>query len=87
MLADYSQISTQNEAEFSKELTVKYGVTVIPVSAFYRTPYALESNYRLVRFCFAKKDKILDSVDGREANQSVKAVVTSLLALRNRTII
>lgn len=60
MLADYSQLSTQNEADFSKELTVKHGVTVIPVSAFYRNPDAAESNHRLVRFCFAKKDQTLD---------------------------
>jgi methionine transaminase len=61
MLADYIQISTLSEAEFSKELTIKHGVTVIPVSAFYRKPDALESNHRIVRFCFAKKDQTLNS--------------------------
>lgn len=60
MLADYSEISKQSEADFARELTVKYGVTVIPVSAFYQKPDAEASNHRLVRFCFAKKDSTLD---------------------------
>ncbi|KCV10240.1 putative methionine aminotransferase [Bordetella holmesii 04P3421] len=61
MLADYSEISRQNEADFARSLTVDYGVTVIPVSAFYRNPDAPESNHGLVRFCFAKKDTTLDA--------------------------
>jgi methionine aminotransferase len=61
LLADYSEISKQNEADFARDLTVKNGVTVIPVSAFYRQPDAPESNHRIVRFCFAKKDATLDA--------------------------
>lgn len=60
MLADYSEISNKNEADFARELTIKHGVTVIPVSAFYQHPEAEASNHRLVRFCFAKKDETLD---------------------------
>ena len=40
---------------------MNHGVTVIPVSAFYRQPDAPESNHRIVRFCFAKKDATLDA--------------------------
>lgn len=60
MLADYSEISAQSEADFARDLTVQHGVTVIPVSAFYQNPAAEASNHRLVRFCFAKKDSTLD---------------------------
>lgn len=61
LLADYSDISQQSEADFSRWLTVEHGVTVIPVSAFYREPDASQSNHQLVRFCFAKKDATLDA--------------------------
>ena len=59
MLADYSEISDAPEAEFSRWLTLKHGVAVIPVSAFYRQPDAEASNHKLVRFCFAKKAETL----------------------------
>ncbi|SAI66819.1 aminotransferase [Bordetella ansorpii] len=61
MLADYSALSQQKEGDFAQRLTVDHGVTVIPVSAFYRDPNAAESNHRIVRFCFAKRDATLDS--------------------------
>ena len=61
MLADYSAISDRPEAEFAQWLTVEHGVTVIPVSAFYKQPDAAGSNHRLVRFCFAKQDSTLDA--------------------------
>ena len=61
LLADYSEISDMNEADFSIWLTKEHGVTVIPVSAFYRHPEAETSNHKLVRFCFAKTESTLDS--------------------------
>ena len=61
LLADYSEISELDEATFARNLTVDHGVTVIPVSAFYRDPTAATSNHRIVRFCFAKKDATLDA--------------------------
>ena len=67
MLADYSEISKQSEADFARDLTVQHGVTVIPVSAFYQHPDAEASNHRLVRFCFAKKDATLDQAIERLA--------------------
>lgn len=60
MLADYSAISDLPEADFSIWLTKHHGVTVIPVSAFYKNPTAPSSNHHIVRFCFAKKDTTLD---------------------------
>lgn len=60
MLADYSEISLINELDFATELTKKHGVTLIPVSAFYKDSSALTSNNNLVRFCFAKKNETLE---------------------------
>ena len=60
LLADYSDISDASEAEFAIWLTKEHGVTVIPVSAFYAEPDAIESNHKIVRFCFAKKEETLD---------------------------
>jgi len=60
MLADYSEISDMDEANFTIWLTKTHGVTVIPVSAFYSNPSDPSSNHQLVRFCFAKTDEMLD---------------------------
>ena len=60
MLANYSEISDLPESEFSIWLTKEHGVTVIPVAAFYQSPYAIESNHKIVRFCFAKKETTLN---------------------------
>lgn len=65
LLADYSDISNMPEAEFAKWLTTENGVGVIPVSAFYRDPFAKEANHGLVRFCFAKQDSTLDTALSR----------------------
>ena len=56
----YSQISEQNETDFSIWLTKNHKVTAIPVSAFYAQPDAFASNHKLVRFCFAKEATTLD---------------------------
>lgn len=59
MLADYSAISVEPEAEFARWLTTSHGVGVIPVSAFYAQPDATASNHHLVRLCFAKNGSTL----------------------------
>lgn len=68
LLADYSEISDMNETDFARWLTTKHGVGVIPVSAFYRRPDALQSNHNLVRFCFAKRDDTLNTAIEKLAN-------------------
>ena len=60
-LADYSNISDKNEADFSIWLAQTHGVVVIPVSAFYANPEDKNSNHKLVRFCFAKMEATLDA--------------------------
>jgi methionine aminotransferase len=59
-LANYSEISNLDEADFSMWLTKEHGVTVIPVSAFYADSSSEHSNHQIVRFCFAKQDATLD---------------------------
>jgi methionine aminotransferase len=55
VLADYSAVSSQPEAEFAQRMITEVGVAVIPVSVFYDRPV----ENRVVRFCFAKKDATL----------------------------
>jgi methionine aminotransferase len=55
VLADYSAISDEPEADFAQRLTREVGVAAIPVSAFYARPF----DNRVVRFCFGKKDETL----------------------------
>ncbi|WP_397476200.1 methionine aminotransferase [Pusillimonas sp.] len=60
LLADYSEVSDEDEAQFARWLTTEHGVTTIPVSAFYQDPSDKNSNHQLIRLCFAKEDKTLD---------------------------
>ena len=56
-LLDYSEISNLNDMKFSEYLTKKVGVAVIPLSPFYDKPH----KDKVIRICFAKKDKVLKS--------------------------
>lgn len=56
VLADYSAISSEPEADFSRRLLLEHGVASIPVSAFYQQPFDNHS----VRFCFGKRESTLD---------------------------
>ena len=60
LLADYSAISSEDELSFTKNLTIQHGVSLIPVSAFYKNPLSGEANNYLVRFCFAKTQETLE---------------------------
>ncbi len=55
-LADYSDISGQNDLDFANWITVEKGVAVIPLSPFYRDP----PDTRIVRFCFPKQNHTLE---------------------------
>ena len=54
-LYDYSAVSDLTELEFAKELTIKYGVAVIPVAAFYSN----KREQKVIRVCFAKTKELL----------------------------
>ena len=56
VLADYSQISDQDDVEFSKFMTEKFKVATVPLSAFYENP----PQQKLLRICFAKKEETLE---------------------------
>ena len=47
---DYSNISNQNDIEFSEYLTEEFGVATIPISVFYANP----PQDKILRLCFAK---------------------------------
>ena len=64
VLADYSEISDLDDMAFAEWLTKEHGVATIPLSPFYST----EQNSKLVRFCFAKNDELLE----RAAEQLIK---------------
>jgi methionine transaminase len=65
-IASYKNISNEPDRDFAIRLTKEYGVTTIPVSAFYKNG---EDN-RMIRFCFAKSETMLEEASRRL--QSVK---------------
>ncbi|MGZ5246163.1 MAG: methionine aminotransferase [Flavitalea sp.] len=52
---DFSEISKNNDKEFSIRITKEFGVASIPVSAFYEDG----RDDKVIRFCFAKKEETL----------------------------
>ena len=55
-----------SDEDFCRLITVEAGVTAVPVSAFYREP---GGPTHLARFCFCKKDAILDEAAARLARR------------------
>lgn len=53
----YKHLSDESEMDFAKRLTVDFGVTTIPVSAFYRSG----ADNGVLRFCFSKKESTLQA--------------------------
>jgi methionine transaminase len=53
---DYSAISDEPDMLFARRLTIDYGVSAIPISAFYMDRF----DARVIRFCFAKTDDLLE---------------------------
>lgn len=60
-LFDYSALSDMDELPFAMALTMKAGVSAIPVSAFYSDA----RNQHLLRFCFAKKESTIREAGAR----------------------
>jgi methionine aminotransferase len=52
---DYSDITSKNDVEFAKELTIKKGIASIPLSVFYDN----KLDHKALRFCFAKTNDTL----------------------------
>ena len=55
-LLDYSELTDEDDVSYAKRLTRDIGVASIPISVFREQP----TGQRLLRFCFAKDDEILD---------------------------
>jgi len=53
----YDRISDEKDREFAIRITKEFGVAVIPVSVFYKN----ETDNKVVRFCFCKKDETLEA--------------------------
>jgi methionine aminotransferase len=60
-MVDYSSISDESDVEFSKRLITEHGVASIPPSVFYHR----QMDYKVLRFCFAKKDETLEKAAER----------------------
>jgi methionine aminotransferase len=60
-LYDYSAISDEPDLDFAKRITAEYGVATIPVSPF----YAKGCGDKVVRFCFAKTEDLLEEAGRR----------------------
>lgn len=60
-LADYSAITDEKDTEYAIRLTREAGVASIPVSVFYQVPL----DQKLLRFCFAKEDAMLEEAAAR----------------------
>ncbi len=60
-LLDYSDISNEKDTEYAIRLTKEYGVTSIPVSAFYHNYF----DQKQLRFCFAKGKETLEKAAER----------------------
>ena len=52
----YRQMSEETDKDFAIRLTKEYGVTTIPLSAF----YANGKDDKVIRFCFCKKEETLE---------------------------
>lgn len=63
---DIRSVGRDDDAEFCREITEKAGVAAVPVSAFY--PGGAAPTRRLARFCFCKKQEVLE-----EASRRLKA--------------
>ena len=54
-LFDYSEISIEDDTDFTVRLTEEFGVATIPVSVFYNVP----RKEKVIRICFAKNEETL----------------------------
>ena len=55
-LYKYDRISDEPDKDFVLRMTKEYGVASIPVSVFYQD----NTDHRVIRFCFAKKEETLE---------------------------
>lgn len=61
LIADISSLGLGNDVEAAQRMTVEAGVTTVPMSAFYQA----QAPDHLLRFCFCKRDDVLDQAVSR----------------------
>jgi N-succinyldiaminopimelate aminotransferase len=61
LIADIGQLGLGSDAEAAQRMTVEAGVTTVPMSAFYQG----KAPTHLLRFCFCKRDEVLDEAVAR----------------------
>ncbi|MEM6710686.1 MAG: aminotransferase [Pseudomonadota bacterium] len=61
LIADIAGLGLGDDVEAAKRMTIEAGVTTVPMSAFYQK--AAPQN--LLRFCFCKRDEVLDEALSR----------------------
>ncbi len=57
----FEKISTENDIDFAKRMTKEFKVSAIPFSPFYKN----KTDYKMIRFCFAKSDDTLIEAGNR----------------------
>jgi len=62
-LYDYSAISNEPDLDLCKRLTIEFGVAAIPVSSFFSD----KRDDKVIRFCFAKTEDLLEQAGERLA--------------------
>jgi aspartate/methionine/tyrosine aminotransferase len=65
---DLAPLGLGDDVTFARRLVTEAGIATIPVSAFYAEGHVRS----VVRFCFAKKDAVLDEALGRLAGFAAK---------------
>ena len=63
-LAKYGHLTDESDIDFTLRLTKEAGVACIPTSVF----YSRGTDYRVIRFCFAKEQETLDNAVNRLIN-------------------
>ncbi|MEM6382590.1 MAG: aminotransferase [Pseudomonadota bacterium] len=61
LIADISGLGLGSDVEVAQRMTVEAGVTTVPMSAFYQE----NAPDHLLRFCFCKRDEVLDEAVSR----------------------
>ena len=56
MCATYERITDEADMQFAQRMTIEYGVTPVPLSAFYKDA----TDNHVLRFCFAKTNETLE---------------------------
>ncbi len=55
-IVSYENISDEKDVELAERLVKEYKVASIPISSF----YTKKTDFKTLRFCFAKKDETLE---------------------------